>query len=251
MTFVRINDGRERQLTFYLAMEEYLARNAVDLAKDDLFFIWQVGPTVIFGRNQDIEAEVNISFCRENEIEFFRRKSGGGCVYADRGNVMISYITPNTNVCEVFAGYLDSLSNALCGLGFDAVKTEHNDILISGRKVSGNAFYALPHSSIVHGTLLYDVDFEMMSLAITPSREKLNSHGVKSVRQRVINLKDLAEQRVGGLDGLSIDAVCNHLISSFCDGEFVLGDEDVKKIEVIERDYLDEKFILGRYVNLT
>ena len=83
-------DQGARRLSFYLAMEEYVARH---IDEDDLFFMWQVRPTVIFGRNQSLENEVNVDYCRANEIEMYRRKSGGGCVYADMGNVMLSYIS--------------------------------------------------------------------------------------------------------------------------------------------------------------
>lgn len=256
MINVKLPITTKHRLVFYLAMEEYLAGKCGREIDKDMFFVWRVAPTVIFGRNQDIEAEVNLDFCKENGIEFYRRKSGGGCVYADWGNVMISYITCDTNVNEVFNRYLDSLADALCRLGFDAVKTEHNDILISDRKVSGNAFYALPHSSIVHGTLLCDVDFEMLGKAITPSKEKLESHGVKSVRQRVENLKQL---RVNGQQPtvlnkdvasassvFDIEEICNKLVSSFCDEEMTLSEDDIKNIEAIEKDYLDENFIYGK-----
>ena len=77
-------------MPFYLAMEEYAARIIGD---DDIFFMWQVSPTVIFGRNQLIENEVNIPYCREHGIDTYRRKSGGGCVFADMSNIMMSYIT--------------------------------------------------------------------------------------------------------------------------------------------------------------
>ena len=177
----------EHDLTFYLDMEEQVATDV----KEDCFFLWRVAPTVIYGRNQNVEAEVNLDYCKQVGIKVVQRKSGGGCVYADWGNIMISYITPETDVNQVFAHYLDMVGEALKELGYNAVKTEHNDILIDGRKVSGNAFYKLPHSSIVHGTMLYNVDMQEMKQAITPSKEKLESHGVKSVRQRVVNLVEL------------------------------------------------------------
>ena len=82
MTYVSLPDAQNHRLSFYLAMEEYLARHRND--GDDLFFLWQVDPSVIFGRNQVIEREVNLDYCRQHGIAFYRRKSGGGCVYADR-----------------------------------------------------------------------------------------------------------------------------------------------------------------------
>ena len=144
-----------KRLVWYLALEEYLAER---VSEEQIFF-WVVPPTVIFGRHQVMENEVNLDYCRRNGVQFYRRKSGGGCVYADSGNLMISYITPDTHSEAVFQRYLDLFVSALSTLGYPAVKSEHNDILVSGRKVSGNACYALPTGSIVHGTMLWDVDF--------------------------------------------------------------------------------------------
>ena len=98
MTYISLSDSINRELPFYLAMEEYVARH-VDVA--DAFFIWQVSPTVIFGRNQLIENEVNLDYCRSHNIATYRLKSGGGCVYADMGNLMLSYITKEENVTYV------------------------------------------------------------------------------------------------------------------------------------------------------
>jgi len=177
MRHLIIPDSKRRRLIFYLAMEEWAARTL-----EGGFFCWNTDPTVIVGRNQDIEAEVNLEFCKDHGISVFRRKSGGGCVYSDEGNLMVSYIVPGTNVERIFAEYLDALAKALESLGIQAVKTEHNDILVNipdagSFKVSGNAFFADRGMSIVHGTLLLDSDFSVLSKAITPSKEKLESHG--------------------------------------------------------------------------
>ena len=98
MKYVALPVEKVRRLSFYLAMEEYVARR---IDEQDLFFMWQVEPSVIFGRNQLIENEVNLKFCRERGIKTYRRKSGGGCVYADMNNVMFSYITKEVNVLIV------------------------------------------------------------------------------------------------------------------------------------------------------
>ncbi len=245
MIQIKLPNDTSRRLVFYLAMEEYLARNVarIDDGKGkEYFFLWRVPPTVIFGRNQDIEAEVNLEYCRNHSVEYYRRKSGGGCVYADWGNIMLSYVTTDTNVEAVFHRYLDNLASALQSLGFNAVKTEHNDILVDGRKVSGNAFYKMPESSIVHGTLLYDVDFGEMSKSITPSQEKLQSHGVKSVRQRVANLRELMDKD----SSLSITDLLSHLTETFRTGEILLSESAVREIEDIEQTYLVPSFIMGK-----
>lgn len=224
-------DNGWRRLVFWLAMEEWAVEHA-----PGSFFVWNVRPTVIFGRNQDMEAEVNVPYCLEHGIEMYRRKSGGGCVYADEGNLMLSYITECPDVNRAFDEYLSLLADALRGMGLDAVRTEHNDVLVGGRKVSGNACYATRTGCIVHGTLLYDTDFREMEHAITPSKEKLDSKGIKSVRQRVENLKNC---------GLlfDFDALKSKLIDYFCKDMQVLSISELDEVLKIEETYLDENFI--------
>jgi lipoic acid synthetase/lipoate-protein ligase A len=185
MIYVELPNEKQYRLTFYLAMEEYIAR---EFPAQEYFFIWQVDPTVIFGRNQLVDSEVDVNYCRANNIQFYRRKSGGGCVFADRSNLMLSYITPDTNVNFTFNRYMLMVEEALQRLGVDARTTGRNDILVDGKKVSGNAFYKLPGRSIVHGTMLYDTNLEFMVNATTPSDSKLRSKGVESVRQHVTTL---------------------------------------------------------------
>lgn len=231
-----INCPSNRRLVWYLAMEEYFAKHV----EEEIFFTWVVSPTVIFGRHQVMEAEVNIEFCRAKGIAMYRRKSGGGCVYADEGNLMMSLISPNTHSEVVFQSFLDRVSDVLRDCGFDAVKSEHNDIMVSGYKVSGNACYALPTGTIVHGTLLVNVDFDALQQAITPSVEKLAKHGVKSVRQRVANLTTLHPIPY------TIDQVSAILHNALCQHARELTLEEISAIDQIEQSYLEPQFISGK-----
>jgi len=234
MKWLRMPEGESdcgRRLVFWLALEEWAVINA-----PGSLFVWSVDPTVIFGRNQDMEAEVNVPYCREHSIQMYRRKSGGGCVYADGGNLMISYITSEPDVNRAFDAYLSSLASALKGMGLDAVRTEHNDVLVGGRKVSGNACYATSTGCIVHGTMLYDTDFTEMERAITPSKEKLDSKGIKSVRQRVANLKEF------GVD-FSFDDLRSRVVDYFCDDTQVMTTAQLAEVFETEKTYLDENFI--------
>lgn len=236
MTYIQV--PADKRLVWYLAMEEYLAKQ-VD---EELFVTWIASPTVIFGRHQVMEAEVNVDFCRANGIAMYRRKSGGGCVYADEGNLMMSMISPNKHSDEVFQQFLDKVSGVLRDLGFAAVKSEHNDIMVEGHKVSGNACYALSTGTIVHGTMLVNVDFEALQQAITPSVEKLAKHGVKSVRQRVANLSQYA-----AFDSIkTLDALNAHLIDALCAHARELSNEEIAAIDEIEQSYLDPQFIAGK-----
>ena len=109
MKHIVLPDSGNRSLAFYLAMEEYVAR----IIDEDAFFIWRVAPTVIIGRNQNLEAEVNMDYCVRHGVSVVRRKSGGGCVYSDKGNIMISYISPRGEVSEVFDRYLETMTASL------------------------------------------------------------------------------------------------------------------------------------------
>ena len=223
-----------RRLSFYLAMEEFVARN---IDADDCFFMWQVEPSVIFGRNQLIENEVNLDFCRRRNIQTYRRKSGGGCVYADMNNVMFSYITKDEAVNFTFNRYINMVVLVLRKLGVDARASGRNDIMIGDRKVSGNAFYHIPGRSIVHGTMLYDTDMENMVGSITPTDEKLVSKGIGSVRQRIALLKDYI--------GLDIEGFKSFVRTNLCDSETALTTSDIRGIEDIEMEYLSPEFVYG------
>jgi lipoic acid synthetase/lipoate-protein ligase A len=180
-------------LSEYLQIEQDLVREV----EEPTLFTWIVAPTVIYGRHQQAEVEVNETYCREHGIRVVQRKSGGGCVYADEGNLMISYIEPSAFSRRFsespFTRFLNSVAQILQAYGVPAVTTAHNDILVGDRKVSGWACYTAPTGTIVHGTMLYDVDLEAMRHAITPTEQKLQKHGVASVRQRVQNLRSLTD----------------------------------------------------------
>lgn len=229
MKNIVLPDNKERSLVFYLAMEDFVAKSI----EGDSFFVWRVAPTVIIGRNQDLEAEVNMEFCRKHDVRVVRRKSGGGCVYSDMGNVMVSYISRRGDVSEIFERYLDAMADCLGSVGVEANKSGRNDIVVQGRKVSGNAFHQLPDRSIVHGTLLYDTDFDALEESIRPPVEKLERHGVASVRQRVENLRTFLDPSVIP----SVEALEDAVVAYFCDEELILSDEDIARIEEMAAGY--------------
>ncbi|MCQ2287759.1 MAG: lipoate--protein ligase [Muribaculaceae bacterium] len=235
MKYLRLPDNETHILPFYLAMEEYATRI---LCPDDIFFMWQVNPTVIFGRNQVIQNEVNLDYCNANGIEYYRRKSGGGCVFADMNNIMFSYITRSDNVTTTFERYTGTVVDMLKKLGLNASDNSRNDIMIDGLKVSGNAFYHIPGFSIVHGTMLFDTDMHHMSNAITPSQHKLQSKGVKSVPSRITTLSQHLSMDITQFKAFVRDTMC--------DGEVMLNDSDIDNIHAIEQQYLKPEFIMGK-----
>ena len=187
MLLARVIEGLP--LMDYLAMET----DMVKTIQEPTVFTWVVSPTVIYGRHQLREQEVNEAYCASHGVRVVQRQSGGGCVYADRGNLMVSFVSPSTHSQEVFDQFLVLLSGALRQLGYEAVTTAHNDVLVGDRKVSGTACYTTPTGTVVHASMLYDVNLTDLEAAITPSEAKLAKHAVASVRQRVRNLREIRD----------------------------------------------------------
>ena len=224
------------QLSFYFAVEEYVARHYTD---DDYFIGWRVNPTVMLGRNQLIDNEVNTDYCKEHKIDIFRRKSGGGCIYADKGCIQFSYISRAVNANEAFAAYMQRMADLLKGLKIDAQLSGRNDILINGTKVSGCAFYQLSNRSVLHNSLLFDTQLDHLSNALTPAKEKLQSKGVASVRQRVTNVATYTQ--------LDILAFMDYVRQEMCGKEVIeLTEEDMKGIAEIEKELSSDDFVYGK-----
>lgn len=231
MIHVNFDDSTPRRLPFYLAMEEWLAES---LPPDEYFFTWIVDPTVIVGRNQDLSTEVDLDYCADHGIDVCRRRSGGGCVYADRDNIMLSLVTPRTDVVTVFADYTRRVADALKGLGINAEPSGRNDITVDGRKISGNAYYLRGDRSIVHGTMLYDTNIDNMLRAITPSRAKLASHGVTSVEARITTIRCLDPT-------MTLDGLRTGLIDSLCTRHIDLDNTALAVVTRLEQRYYDPK----------
>jgi lipoic acid synthetase/lipoate-protein ligase A len=234
MVNIVLPTNEERRLSFFLAMEEYVAR-CLDVG--EAFFVWRVPASVIFGRNQLVHNEVNIGYCKDHGIGMYRRKSGGGCVYADMGNLMMSFIAESPSVQFTYHQYVMLVLGALKSLGIQAKATGRNDLMVGEGKVSGSAFYHVNGKGIVHGTLLYDTDTVNMSACLTPDSRKMESKGVKSVRQRISLLKDHTS--------LSLDEIERGIVSHLCKEQLLLKQEEVEKIEELEKTYLSEDFIWG------
>ena len=224
------------QLPFYFAVEEYVARHYPD---DDYFLAWRVPPTVMLGRNQLIENEVNVDYCKAHSIDIFRRKSGGGCIYADEGCIQFSYISRLSNANEAFVQYMNRMANLLQSIGINAQLSGRNDILINDTKVSGCAFYQLDNRCVLHNSLLFNTQLSHLSNALTPSLAKLKSKGIDSVRQRVNNVSQYTD--------IEITDFMRYARQQFCHSEVLeLTEEDMQEIERIEQELTSDSFVYGK-----
>ena len=178
-----------RDIRYNLALETYLMEHA-NLNEPILYFYIN-SPCIILGRYQDAYEEINQDYVEQNNIIVTRRTSGGGAVYDDLGNVSFSFITKDDgDSIGNFRKFTDPVISALHKLGAtEAGMTGRNDLQINGKKFSGNAMKTEKGRMFSHGTLMYDVDLNVIGNALNVPADKIASKGIKSVHSRVTNLK--------------------------------------------------------------
>jgi len=237
MILIRHHNEGNLKPYFYFALEEYVLNH---LLKEDetYFFTWEIHGVVI-GKNQVIENEVNLDFLKSQEIDVYRRPTGGGCVYADHRNTMFSIVTKRKNKEFTFKTYLSKIIDAMKLLDVQIDFSGRNDLLFEGKKISGNAFLQNKHGMLMHGTFLYDCDLETMVRAISPSDEKLVSKGIDSVRSRVTNLKPY-------LKGLTQEQLIKHFENTLTNQTYTLSEQEVELISEMAKKYASTEWIFKK-----
>lgn len=188
---------------YNLAFEEYALTH---FREGNLLLLWQNASSVIIGRNQNTAEEINQDFVNRNNICVVRRNTGGGAVYHDLGNLNYSFITDVEGTDrQTYDRFVLPIINALADLGLDACSSGRNDILVSGKKVSGTAQQVLKGRILHHGTLLFDTDAAIIQGALNPDPEKFRSKSVKSVRSRVGNIRSFLPE------DMTVDRFWEHL----------------------------------------
>jgi lipoate---protein ligase len=193
-----------------LAIEEFILRNLTDYPEILLFYINE--PSIIIGRHQNAIEEINRDYVESNNIHVVRRLSGGGAVYHDHGNLNFSFITRGGKEDVLnFRKFTAPVVTALNQMGVAAELSGRNDILVDGRKISGNAIYSTVEGIVCHGTLLLAADLTRLGDALNPKPEKITSKGIQSVRSRVANISEFLTKPI------SMDAFRLRLLESIFD----------------------------------
>jgi len=170
---------------FNLAAEEYFLKNF----QEDFFMLWRSRPSVVVGKHQNALAEINHEFVRSHQIPVARRLSGGGTVFHDPGNVNFTFIRNVANISEVnFKVFTVPVIEALKKLGVEAYTTGRNDLLIDGKKISGNAEHVHRNRVLHHGTLLFDSHLEALKGTLKVDLSKFEDKAVQSNRSEVTNI---------------------------------------------------------------
>ena len=132
-----------------LAMEEALVRAG---PQRPVLRLWRSGASVVVGRGQRVEREVNLAACARDSVPVLRRASGGGTVYHDLGNLNISMAVPGCQP-ELGSELTRLVAAAIARLGLAPAGYERG-VRIGPAKVSGVAVQATRTGSLAHATLL-------------------------------------------------------------------------------------------------
>lgn len=216
---------------YNLAFEEYILTHRLT---GDYLLLWQNDNTIVIGRNQNAESEINRAFVEEHQIRVVRRETGGGAVYHDLGNLNYSFITDAGEAGKLeIPRFTKPVVEALCSLGLQAEASGRNDILVNGLKVSGTA-QRIYHSRILHhGTMLFDSDPNAVAGALNADPAKFQSKSSKSVRSRIGNIRDFLPQ------DLDLPAFWDYLKQAFAGSGFVqetLSPEELAQVKTLEEN---------------
>ncbi len=170
-----------------MALEEYVFEGLPQ--SDEYFMLWQNKNAIVVGKYQNTAQEVNADYVRENDIAVVRRLSGGGAMYQDMGNLNFTFVVNQNAARQLdFSLFIQPVIKALAQMGVTATQGSRNDILIDGKKFSGNAQYNRQGRTMHHGTLLFNSHLSVLGSALNPKPDKIESKGIKSVRSRVTNI---------------------------------------------------------------
>ncbi|KRN97675.1 lipoate-protein ligase A [Levilactobacillus paucivorans] len=226
-----------------LATEQYLMNNKK--FDEPLVLFYYEGPCIIVGRNQNTLEEINQKYVEEQGITVTRRLSGGGAVYQDLGNLCFSFVVDSdSEEFGDFKSFVQPIVDALHAMGATTAEVSgRNDILVDGKKFSGNAMYSHSGKTFSHGTLMLDVDQDVIAHALNVPADKMKSKGIKSVRSRVTNLKPFLAPQYQNLTVPEFrDTLLKELfhvddLAAIADKEVQIADSEQAAIDKIFNDY--------------
>lgn len=186
-----------------IAVENHLFTQRLDGGV--VLYLWRNRRTVVIGQNQNPYAECDLARLEADGGHLMRRRTGGGAVYHDMGNLNFTFVAPNESYD--IARQMHVVQDAVEHYGLRTEVSGRNDILVEGRKFSGNAFGRGADNRLHHGTIMIRTDVEELQRYLKPKPAKLQKHGVASVQSRIVNLSELVPTITAeGLTPLLVEA---------------------------------------------
>jgi len=237
-----ILDLEGRDAYWQMAIDEALLQLRVRGEVENTLRLYRFKPSAVtIGYFQRVGDAVNLEYIKANSIDFTRRITGGGSVYHDtNGEVTYSIVLPVqgvlTDVLESYRVICSALVYTLRKLGVNAEFAPVNDVVVSGRKISGSAQTRRMGVLLQHGTLMYATNLDVLEKTLVAPREKLASKGVKSIRERVVTLKDI----IGEVD---VDL----LVKTFIEGFKQALNAEIYHDELSEKELRVASELVGKY----
>ncbi|SDW87252.1 lipoate-protein ligase [Lachnospiraceae bacterium KHCPX20] len=200
-----------------------------------VLYLWQNDNTIVIGRNQDIDNECRADKFLAEGGRIARRRSGGGAVYHDMGNLNFSILSAGSQYESV--AYQNIIMKALGVFGIESEYNGRNDIMVAGMKCSGNAVYQDGNMLCQHGTLLIDTNIRRMTEFLTPEKSKLDRNHVSSISSRVVNLKEVC-------DRVNVKSMIQAFVSS-TDAEEMECAPSKEVIEKLTAFYKSREWVFG------
>jgi lipoate-protein ligase A len=171
------------------------------LGLEGLILLAPSEPYVCIGYHQDAEQEVDLDYCREQEIPVFRREVGGGAVYLDGQQLFYQLVLHRDNPLataekgEFYRKFLAPVVQTYSDLGVQTQFKPVNDIFtLEGRKISGNGAAEIGDSLILVGNLISDFDYETMVRVLKVPDVKFRDKVYKSLYENLTTLeRELAQ----------------------------------------------------------
>lgn len=237
----------------YLKMsKEEAIMNAVrDGAPPTLRFYSWSKPAVALGFFQKGDVELNLDVCKLDNVDVFRRITGGGAVYKQpNAEINYSFIIREDN--PLIPKDIEESYHLICGavmlglskLGFDTTFKPINDILLDGMKISGNAQTRVNNVLLQHGTILFDVDYDKMFtyLNINEIKKKKQTDDVKKLVTGLRSFKpDLSFEEVESAIIKGFEETFNTSFEST-----KLSEKEISQAVSLRSKYSDESFISWR-----
>jgi lipoate-protein ligase A len=227
---------------FNLAAEEYLLKNT----DEEIFILWRCDSTIVVGKHQNTLAEINYPYVKKNDIKVARRLSGGGTVFHDKGNVNFTFIRNGEKGKLVdYKRHVTPVIDILREMGIKVQPGNKNEMLLEGKKISGNAEHIYKSRILHHGTLLFDSKLDKLNRAIQTDPGKYYDKAVQSDRSEVTNILQHLDKRI------SVEEFMTFLFDSFMNNEndalqYYFSKQDLSKIfDLAQQKYNTWEWIYG------
>ena len=216
-----------------------IEKKILEICIPDSFVLrfWQNNPCVVLGKFQEEEFEVNLKYTKRNNIPIFKRFTGGGTVYHDRGNLNITFCKEKENI--LFSKYILEEAKGITEIILKGIKEvygnceigERNSVFLGEKKILGSAIAQKNNKFFFHSSLLINSNLKELQKVIKWVEEypKDIRTPIKSKRSEVTNLSSYAP--------LTIDMVKEKILNNFIQS-FKIEENNV--IKIYNNDFLED-----------